>query len=203
MVQQLKTLLEMAGAKPSLPPLDTVAVVLIDMQMEYLAGRLPLPGAQPAVLEAARLLRLARDAGRPVIHIQHRGRAGELFDPAGPGFRLADSVAPAGREPVLNKGLPNAFTGTELDQVLKGCGASQIVFGGFMTHMCVSSTVRAALDHGYSAVVVASACATRDLPDGRGGVVSAEVLHQVELAALADRFAIIAPDAAALAAASR
>ena len=40
------------------------------------------------------------------------------------------------------------------------------------------------------------------LPDGRGGVVPAEVLHQVELAALADRFAVIAPDAAALTAAS-
>ena len=199
---QPKTLLEMAGAKPVLPPLDTVAVVLIDIQMEYLDGRLPLPGAQAAVTEAAHLLRLARAAGRPVIHIQHQGRAGGLFDPAGAGFRLADPVAPEGREPVLTKGLPNAFAGTELDTVLKRSGAGQIVFSGFMTHMCVSSTVRAALDHGYGAVVVASACAARDLPDGRGGVVPAEVLHQVELAALADRFAVIAPDAAALTAAS-
>jgi hypothetical protein len=41
------------------------------------------------------------------------------------------------------------------------------------------------------------------LPDGRGGVVSADVLHTVELAALADRFALIAPDPSALVAGSR
>jgi len=197
-VTQPKTLFEMAGVNTSLPPLDSVSVVLIDMQMEYLDGLLPLPGAKAALAEAASLLRLARDAGRPVIHIQHQGRAGGIFDPAGAGFRLADPVTPQGPETVLTKGLPNAFTGTELDAVLKSSGAKQIVVGGFMTHMCVSSTVRAALDRGYGAVVVASACGTRDLPDGRGGVVSAETLHTVELAALADRFALIAPNAAAL-----
>lgn len=202
-MSQPKTLFELAGVKPAIPPLDTVALVLIDMQMEYLDGRLPLSGAAAAVSEAARVLGLARAAGRPVIHIQHKGRAGGLFDPEGAGFRLADPVAAQDREIVLTKGLPNAFTGTELDTALKSCGAGQIVFAGFMTHMCVSSTVRAALDRGYGAVVVASACASRDLPDGRGGVVPAEMLHNVEIAALADRFAVIAPDAGALAAASR
>jgi len=202
-LNQPKTLMEMAGANTSLPPLDTAALVLIDIQMEYLDGRLPLPGADKAVKEAARLLGIARDAGRPVIHVQHKGRTGGLFDPEGAGFRLAEPVAPKGSETVLTKGLPNAFTGTELDAVLKTCGVNQIVFGGFMTHMCVSSTVRAALDRGYGAVVVASACGTRDLPDGRGGVVSADVLHTVELAALADRFALIAPDPSALVAGSR
>lgn len=199
---QPRTLLEMAGVKPTLPPLDTIAVVLIDMQMEYLNGGLPLPGARAAVAEAARLLGFARAAGRPVVHIQHKGQAGGLFDPAGPGFRLADAVAPTGSEPALTKGLPNAFAGTNLNALLKSYGARQIVVGGFMTHMCVSSTVRAALDCGYGAIVVASACATRDLPDGQGGVVQAQTLHRVELAALADRFAVIVPDSASLAAAS-
>jgi hypothetical protein len=36
---------------------------------------------------------------------------------------------------------------------------------------------------------VAAACATRDLPDGRGGIVPAAVVHRANLAALADRFA--------------
>jgi hypothetical protein len=35
--------------------------------------------------------------------------------------------------------------------------------------MCVSATVRSALDHGYASTVVAAACATRDLPDPLGG----------------------------------
>ncbi len=63
--------------------------------------------------------------------------------------------------------------------------------------MCVSSTVRAALDLGYRCSVVAGACATRDPPDGTGGVI-ADQLQRAELAALADRFATVPSDAAAL-----
>jgi hypothetical protein len=55
-----------------------------------------------------------------------------------------------------------------------------------MTHMCVSSTARAALD--------ADSCGTRDLPDGAGGIIDADTLHKTALAELADRFAIIARD---------
>lgn len=43
--------------------------------------------------------------------------------------------------------------------------------------------------------VVANGCATRDLPDGRAGVVTADDLHRAELAALADRFCVVVPDA--------
>jgi nicotinamidase-related amidase len=67
-----------------------------------------------------------------------------------------------------------------------------------MTHLCISSTVRAALDFGYGCTVVAAATGTRDLPDGQGGVVDAVSLQRAELAALADRFAVVVPNAAAL-----
>ena len=61
-----------------------------------------------------------------------------------------------------------------------------------MTHMCVSSTARAALDLGYETTVVADATATRALPSVDGSsVISAETLHETALAALADRFSAI------------
>ena len=101
-------------------------------------------------------------------------------------------MAPEGAEKVIEKALPNAFAGTELDAVLAATGRKKLIVIGFMTHMCVSSTVRAALDHGYFCTVEASACATRDLPDGMGGTVAAADLHRASLAALSDRFAIIA-----------
>ena len=71
-------------------------------------------------------------------------------------------------------------------------GRTQLVIAGFMTHMCVSSTARAALDLGYKATVAADAAATRDLPDPMGGVITADALHRAALAELADRFAIVA-----------
>jgi nicotinamidase-related amidase len=64
-----------------------------------------------------------------------------------------------------------------------------------MTHLCVSTTVRSALHYGFNPLVVANACATRDLPDGLGGTVPADSLHRAELAALGDRFAIVVPTA--------
>ena len=60
-----------------------------------------------------------------------------------------------------------------------------------MTHMCVSSTARAALDFGYRVTIDAGCCATRDLPDGKGGVIDARTLHDVALVELSDRFAIV------------
>jgi nicotinamidase-related amidase len=60
-----------------------------------------------------------------------------------------------------------------------------------MAHMCLESTVRAALDLGYTTTVVASVTATRDLPDGQGGTVPAARVQEVALAALADRFATV------------
>lgn len=187
-----RTIRDLAGADPRPHPLSQSAVVMIDAQMEYVSGILPLTGVEAALEEGGRLLAAARAIGRPVIHVQHKGNPGGLFDPAGPSFAIADPVAPEGDEPVVFKGLPNSFAGTELDKVLEGCGADSVIFAGFMTHMCVSSTVRNALDRGIACTVLAAACATRDLPDGRGGVVLANDLHRAELAALSDRFCPIA-----------
>jgi nicotinamidase-related amidase len=68
----------------------------------------------------------------------------------------------------------------------------EIIVAGFMTHMCISSTARAGLDLGYRITVDANSCATRDLPDGRGGSIPAATIHEVALVELSDRFAIIA-----------
>jgi nicotinamidase-related amidase len=193
-----RTLMQMAGAPSQPPPLAETALVLIDCQREYVDGALPLTGIGPALAEAAKVLAAARAAGAPVIHVVHRGRAGGgAFDPEGPYFAEADEVAAQEGESRIEKALPNAFAGTDLQQTLEGLGRKQLVFAGFQTHMCISSSVRVALDLGYASTVVARACATRDLPDGEGGVVAAADLHRASLAALSDRFALVVADSTA------
>jgi len=197
-MSQPKTLLEMAGVKSLPSRLEDAALVLIDCQREYVDGKLPLPGVGAALEEAGCMLALARRTGTPVIHVAHHGATrGGAFDPAGPGAEIVDPVRPEGREITVIKGKPNAFCGTDLDRHLKALGKKELIVVGFMTHMCVSSTVRAALDLGYRTTVVANAVATRDLPDGHGGVVDAATLHRIELAGLADRFATVVDDASA------
>ena len=193
-----KTLLDMAGA-PSRPHrLADSAVVMIDAQMEYVTGRLPLTGVGPALAVGAELLAAARAAGRPVVHVQHRGQGEGLFGPESAFFALAPEVAPEGDEPVVEKVVPNAFADGALDAKLKALGVSKIIIGGFMTHLCVSTTARAALDLGYGCSVLGPACATRDLPDGQGGLVAAHDIHRIELTALSDRFATIATEVSQL-----
>jgi nicotinamidase-related amidase len=185
-----KTLLEMAGADLTPPKLADAVLVVIDAQNEYVDGKLPLPGVKPALANIARLLAKARANGGRIVHVQHRGRAGGAFDPATRAFAIADEAAPKAGEAVVEKPLPNAFAGTTLNETLASMGAKRLVLAGFMTHMCISSTARAALDLGYQTTVVGDACATRDLPAGAGVDISAADLHRAELAALADRFSI-------------
>lgn len=185
-----KTLLDHAGARLQPTALSEAVLVLIDMQREYSDGRLALPGVGPAVEEAAALLARARRLGTPVIHVLNE-RKGGLFDVDGPYVAPIAAVAPAGGEVVVKKGLPNAFAGTELAGRIAATGRSKLVTVGFMTHMCVDATTRSAVDHGLFSTVVASACASRDLPDPLGGVRPAAEVHRAALTALADRFAVV------------
>ncbi len=187
-----QTLRQMAGADPAPHALANSAVLMIDAQLEYVSGRAVCDGVEAALEQGGKLIAKARAAGRPVIHIQHKGNPGGLFDPETDNFLIAPQVAPEGSETVINKALPNAFAGTDLETVYRGLGCDSLIIAGFMTHMCVSSTTRAALDLGIPCTVVAGACATRDLPDGQGGVVRGRELHRVELVALSDRFCPIA-----------
>lgn len=194
-----KSLLQIAGAPLHPSPLANSALVIIDAQLEYVKGGLPLAGVDAAVFEAAKLLKLARTNGVPVFHIvQHAPKGRPLFAEDGPMAAIVPQLTPAVGEVVVRKALPNAFAGTDLHELVKSTGRSEIILAGFMTHMCVSATARAALDLKYRTTVVAHATATRDLPDPLGGTIPASVAHRVALSELADRFAIVVRDTAAL-----
>jgi nicotinamidase-related amidase len=184
------TLLQMAGAQPTPASLSESVVIIIDGQREYVDGALPLVGVDGAIAEGAHLLTRARKSGTPVIHVVHRG-SGSLFNPQTPYFSIAEPLTPTDGEVVIEKRLPNAFAGTNLQAAIRATGRKQLIIIGFMTHMCVSSTVRAALDLGYATTLIGGATATRDLPDGKGGTIPARLVQQASLAALADRFAAV------------
>lgn len=199
-----KSLLQIAGAPTHPSPLDGSVLVVVDAQREYVTGKLPLDGVDEAIAEAARLVGLARQNGVPVIHIvQHSSPGRPLFDPSTPFAEIVPELAPVADEDVIPKALPNAFAGTTLHgrlrEIAEATGRKEMILAGFMTHMCVSATARAALDLGIRTTVVAAATATRDLPDPLGGVIPARTVHGTALAELADRFAVVVPDVTALA----
>jgi nicotinamidase-related amidase len=183
------TLFALAGRVPTPARLSEATLVLIDYQNEYLSGPLGLEGAAAAVERAAELVAAAREAGARIVHVAHGGATGGLFDRAAERGAFIHVLAPQPGEVVVEKPRPNAFSGTNLGELV-GPSGSAIVVAGFMTHNCVSSTVRAALDLGLAVTLAGDACATRDLPSP-SGIVNAKEIQRAELAALADRHACI------------
>src|SRR6478752_7201443 len=193
------TMLQMAGATPTPATMADGILLIIDAQREYTDGLMPLPGVQPAIDALAVLLEKARKAGAPIVHVRHQSK-GKAFNPSSTGYEIVSVLAPRPGETIVDKGLPNAFAGTELAEQLAASGRKNLIVGGFMTHMCVSATVRSATDQGFMSTIAADTVATRDLPDATGGTtIGAESINRITLAALSDRFAWIVPKAAAIA----
>jgi nicotinamidase-related amidase len=191
------TLRTLTGMDPNPAPISDSALVLIDCQQTYREGVMQLENVEPALQEAASLLKRFRDAGRPVIHIMHDAGAGTPYDISAPIGQIADAVAPIEGETVIVKTYPSAFEKTELDAALKSLGVKNVVYVGFMTHMCVNSTARASFNHGYANTVVAGATATRAIPNpATGADMPAAQLHNASLSALGDMFAVVVPRAA-------
>lgn len=128
------TLRELTGMNPNPSSISESALVLIDRQQTYREGIMQLVGVEPALKEAASLLKRFRAAGRPVIHIMHDAGPGTPYDVKAPIGQIADIVAPIEGETVVVKNYPSAFEKTALDAELKKLGVKNVIYAGFMTH---------------------------------------------------------------------
>jgi nicotinamidase-related amidase len=167
--------------------LDSSILLIVDGQKEYVRGPLALPSIAESTRVISRILRRARELGTYVIHVAQAGRSGGLFDPDSVGFEFIDELTPLAGESVVHKRLPNAFTGTHLEELVTKNRGGRLIVAGFMTHNCVASTLQGALDRGIPSAVLVDGVATRPLPNPCGGSVSADVVNAAVLAGLTDR----------------
>lgn len=171
----------------------TRCLVIVDIQNDYFpGGAYPLEGPDEAAKAARVVLDRFREAGEPVVHIQHVWDAEDapFMRPGTAGVEIHALVAPGAGEPVVRKAFPNAFRDTQLAALLSEREADALVVVGMMTSMCVDATTRAAFDLGYDVTVVADACAAPELEHGGRRVAAADV-HAAFLAALADGYATV------------
>lgn len=192
MTQASTTLRELLGLGLQPTPLQDAALILIDCQNTYRSGIMQLTGVEPALLEAQKLLKMARALKMPVFHIQHDAGPGTPYDITAHIGAIADEVAPIAGEPVIVKHYPNSFVQTDLDQQLKAAGIRNLVLAGFMTHMCINSTAHGAFNLGYGVTVVAAATATRPLQAANGKVLTAAEVQGGAIASTRDLYAAIA-----------
>ena len=171
----------------------TRLLVIVDIQNDYFpGGAYPLVGTEAAAERAGALLAHFRESGEPVVHVQHVSDDPDatFMRPGTHGVEINDAVAPLADEPVVLKGSPNSFLGTDLAQRVRDAAVDDVVIVGMMTSMCVDSTVRTAAELGFAVTVASDACAAPDLEFG-GTLIPGDVVHAAFLAALGDGFATV------------
>jgi nicotinamidase-related amidase len=183
------------------------ALLVIDIQESFRQQPLWQAISNPRIAEdASRLVDAARAAGDLVIWILHtEPGSNSVFDPASGFIQLIEPLAPADGERVLTKTSINAFTTTNLQQLLVSRGIGQLTICGIRTEQCCETTARVASDLGYDVTFVIDATAThpirhRDAPVDQSvaelladprTLPAAAVIERTEYA-LAGRFASIA-----------
>ena len=159
----------------------------------------PLQAAVPAV---RKLLDAARAAGLMIVHtreghvpdlsdcppyklarsrnagaeIGSAGPLGRLLVRGEPGHDFIDDLRPAAGEIVIDKPGYSAFAHSDLDHRLRVRGIDTLLLSGITTEVCVSSTLRDAVDRGYQCITIGDACASgsRDLHDAALRMIAVE-----------------------------
>ena len=169
------------------------ALILIDIQKGF--DDLTYWGARNnpnAEQNASRILKAWRANGLPVFHIKHNStNPKSKLVPGQPGNDIQDVVKPLPSEPVISKNVNSAFIGTDLKERLDKQQIKSLVVVGLTTDHCVSTSVRMAGNLGYDVQVVSDATATFDKTLPSGEKISAENIHQANLASLHNEFATV------------
>ncbi len=189
---ELLSLRAVVGLSDKPAQIENSALIMIDCQNTYTRGVMKLTGIDEALLEAEKLLNIAREKNIPIFHVRHDGGEGSPYDINADIGAFIEQVAPQSGEAIITKHYPNSFIQTDLDAQLKAKGVQDIVLAGFMTHMCINSTAHGAFNLGYQPTVVASATATRSLEGVNGEIISAADIQASAIASTRDLYAAIA-----------
>lgn len=108
-------------------PIEQSALLVIDVQDSFKATPRWERRSNPAFEDnVARLVEAWRAAGLPVIFFLHTD-PDEGFAATSPFFKLMDFLVPREDEPVLVKNTRNAFTSTNLAEILAAKGVRRVV----------------------------------------------------------------------------
>ena len=146
--------------------MSQTAVIVIDVQESFRIRPNWSAVDHPDIADRVnRLVAASRDRGDLVVWILHtEPGTGGAFDPAEGHVRLIEGLDPREGEPIIPKTSHNAFTTTNLQQILTQHGIRELIISGIRTEQCCETTTRVASDLGYDVVFVTEATATTPLP---------------------------------------
>lgn len=133
------------------------AVLVIDVQVGVVAGAFE---RDRVVANVGAVVERARDAGVPVVWIQH---SDEGLVEGTPEWEYVAELSRRDDEPLLAKSYGDSFEGTDLESVLAERRVGRVIVVGAQTDACIRSTLHGALTRGYDVVLVGDAHTTEDL----------------------------------------
>ena len=183
------------------------ALIVIDAQQEYFDdGLLPIqyPNRDDSVALIQSVINEARDAGVPVVLVQHELPAeAPVFASGSPTWQNHPGVAAHEEDAAkrISKQFSSIFAGTDLEPWLRERGIDTITLVGYMTNNCVIATAAAAEPLGFDVEVLSDATGAIDLAN-EAGTAPAHQVHETLMALLHSNWAAVT-DAATWTAALR
>ena len=169
------------------------ALVIVDVQNDYDGGNLAIqyPPFRDSVVNVARAMDAAAEAGIKIVVVKQMApETSPIFAKGSHGGELHPEIARRKRDHYVEKVLPSAFTGTDLEAWLRANDVDTIVVVGYMTHNCDLSTIIHAVHMGFAVEFLSDA--TGSVPYANSaGFASAEEIHRVVTIILQSRFAAV------------
>ncbi|MCH3994369.1 MAG: cysteine hydrolase [Prevotella sp.] len=162
------------------------ALLIVDIQNDYFkGGNMELVHPEAACANAIKIADAFRAKGLPVLYMRHiaQEKDATFFIPGTKGIEIRSEIQPKEGDKVFIKHYPNSFRETGLLPYLKEEGITHLTILGMMTHICIDTTTRAAVDNGFEVELISDACATRDL-EYDGKVAKAEDVQTAFMSAI-------------------
>lgn len=137
------------------------ALLVIDVQNALCSGKWAMFECRRVVDRINHVLQVARNAGAPVVFIQHEESSGPL-EYGTDGWKLDPELEALPSDVTVRKTATDSFHKTELQDVLQARGVRKLVICGFQSEFCVDTTTRRALALGYPITLVSDGHSTMD-----------------------------------------
>jgi len=169
------------------------ALIVIDVQNEYVTGNLPIefPDIHLSLANIGKAMDAAKAAGIPIIVVQQFAPAGSpVFAQGSNGWELHEVVRSRTWDHYFEKKLPSAFAGTNLADWLGERQINTLTVVGYMTHNCDDSTIKHAFHAGLAVEFLTDAAGS--LPYlNKAGAAGAEEIHRTFAIVMQARFAAV------------
>lgn len=169
------------------------ALIVVDVQNDYDGGNLAIqhPPFADSVANVARAMDAAAAAGIKVVVVRQMApESSPIFAIGSHGGELHPEIARRTRDHYVEKTLPSAFTGTDLENWLRANSIDTIAVVGYMTHNCDLSTIIHAVHMGFAVEFLSDASGSVPYANS-AGYASAEDIHRVVSVVLQSRFAAV------------